>query len=92
MRNGRAADGRDKLSAHLDDTSVFGFGADHEPSDVVQEDDGCVSVDQYNKSNKGVGTYSWLHIRMNWAVFAASLGLITEIWLATIPTGKPGIS
>lgn len=34
-------------------------------------------------------TYCWLHVRMNWAALAASVGFITEIWLAMIPTGNP---
>lgn len=33
--------------------------------------------------------YSWLQSRMNCAVFAASLGLMMGVWLATIPTGNP---
>ena len=34
-------------------------------------------------------TYSWLQSRMNWAALRASSGLMTDIWLATIPTRKP---
>lgn len=37
-------------------------------------------------------TYSWLQRRMNWAVFAASLGLMMETWFATIPTLNPRIN
>jgi hypothetical protein len=53
MGDGRAADGRDELGAHLDDAGVFGFGTDHEASDIVQEDDGSVSVDQYRTVQVG---------------------------------------
>lgn len=36
-----------------------------------------------------VSTYCWLHVRMNWAPLAASVGFSTDSWLAMIPTGKP---
>lgn len=54
---GRAAHGGDHLRAHLDDTRVLGFGADHEAGDVVEEDDGYVSgCVRDNSTNEGEGS------------------------------------
>jgi hypothetical protein len=43
VRHGRTADGGDELSSHLDDSGMFGLGADHESGDIVKEDYWCVS-------------------------------------------------
>lgn len=89
MWNRGAADGRYELRAHLDNASVFCFSADHEAGDIVKEDYGRVPAElacQFSHRRQHIWAYCWLHMRINWAAFAASFGLMTESLLAIIPT------
>lgn len=53
MRDLGAADGGYQLGTHFDDSGVLGFGSDHEPGNIVKEDDWSVLL--VADSYKGCG-------------------------------------